>query len=62
MFNDYPLWIAIKVGSLKCYVIQLNSSSVDVTIKEVKYVTKIKLNKMVETTEIHKKALTRCRS
>jgi hypothetical protein len=29
---------AIKVGSLKCHVIQLNVSSVDVTLKEVKYV------------------------
>jgi hypothetical protein len=29
---------AIKVGSLKCHVIQLNGSSVKVTLKEVNYV------------------------
>jgi hypothetical protein len=28
----------IKVGSLKCHVIQLNGSSVNMTLKEVKYV------------------------
>jgi hypothetical protein len=30
-----------KVGSLKCHVIQLTSSSVNVTLKEVKYVPEI---------------------
>jgi hypothetical protein len=35
---------AIKVGSLKCHVIQLNGSSVDVTLKEVKYVPELWVN------------------
>jgi hypothetical protein len=35
----------IKVGSLKCHVIQLNVSSVDVTLKEVKYVPELWVNK-----------------
>jgi hypothetical protein len=34
----------IKVGSLKCHVIQLNGSSVDVTLKEVKYVPGFSVN------------------
>jgi hypothetical protein len=35
---------AIKVGSLKCHVIQLNGSSVNVTLKEVKYVPELWVN------------------
>jgi hypothetical protein len=35
---------AIKVGSLKCHVIQLNCSSVNVTLKEVKYVPELWVN------------------
>jgi hypothetical protein len=35
---------AIKVGSLKCHVIQLNGSSVNVTLKEVKYVPESRVN------------------
>jgi hypothetical protein len=35
---------AIKVGSLKCHVIQLNGSSVNVTLKKVKYVTELWVN------------------
>jgi hypothetical protein len=35
---------AIKVGSLKCHAIQLNGSSVDVTLKEVKYVPELWVN------------------
>jgi hypothetical protein len=35
---------AIKVGSLKCHVIQLNGSSVDVTLEEVKYVPELWVN------------------
>jgi ribosomal protein L30E len=35
---------AIKVGSLKCHVIQLNGSSVDATLKEVKYVPELWVN------------------
>jgi hypothetical protein len=35
---------AIKVGSLKCHVIQLNGSSVNVTLKEVKYVPELRVN------------------
>jgi hypothetical protein len=35
---------AIKVGSLKCHVIQLNGSSVNVTLKEVKYVPELWMN------------------
>jgi hypothetical protein len=35
---------AIKVGSLKCHVIQINGSSVDVTVKEVKYVPELWVN------------------
>jgi hypothetical protein len=35
---------AIKVGSLKCHVIQLNASIVDVTLKEVKYVPELWVN------------------
>jgi hypothetical protein len=35
---------AIKVGSLKCHVIQLKGSSVDVTLKEVKYVPGLWVN------------------
>jgi hypothetical protein len=35
---------AIKVGSLKCHVIQLNGSSVDVTFKEIKYVPELWVN------------------
>jgi hypothetical protein len=35
---------AIKVGSLKCHVIQLDSSTVDVTLKEVKYVPELWMN------------------
>jgi hypothetical protein len=35
---------AIKVGSLKCHVIQLNGSSVDVTLKGVRYVPELWVN------------------
>jgi hypothetical protein len=35
---------AIKVGSLKCHVIQLNGYSVDVALKEVKYVPELWVN------------------
>jgi hypothetical protein len=35
---------AIKVGSLKCHAIQLNGSSVDVTLKEVKSVPGLWMN------------------
>jgi hypothetical protein len=35
---------AIKVGSLKCHVIQLNDSSVNVTLKEVKFVPELWVN------------------
>jgi hypothetical protein len=35
---------AIKVGTLKCHVIQLNGSSVDLTLKEVKYVQELWMN------------------
>jgi hypothetical protein len=35
---------AIKVGSLKCHVIQLNGSSVDVTLKEVNYFPELWMN------------------
>jgi hypothetical protein len=35
---------SIKVGSLKCHAIQLNGSSVDVTLKEVKYVPELWMN------------------
>jgi hypothetical protein len=35
---------ANKVGSLKCHVIQLNGSSVDVTLKEVKYAPELWVN------------------
>jgi DUF4097 and DUF4098 domain-containing protein YvlB len=34
----------IKVRSLKCHVIQLNGSSVNVTLKEVKYVPELRVN------------------
>jgi hypothetical protein len=34
----------IKVGSLKCPVIQLNGSSVDVTFKKVKYFPELWVN------------------
>jgi hypothetical protein len=32
---------AVKVGSLKCHAIQLNGSSINVTLKEVKYVPEL---------------------
>jgi hypothetical protein len=35
---------AIKVGNLKCHLIQFNGSSVDVTLKEVKYVPELWVN------------------
>jgi hypothetical protein len=35
---------AIKVGSLKCHVIQRNGSSVNMTLKEVKYVPELWVN------------------
>jgi hypothetical protein len=35
---------AIKVGSLKCHVIQLNGSSVNVALKEDKYVSELLVN------------------
>jgi hypothetical protein len=35
---------AIKVGSLKCYVIQLNGSSVNMTLKEINYVSELWVN------------------
>jgi hypothetical protein len=35
---------AIKVGSFKCYVIQPNGSSVNVTLKEVKYAPELWVN------------------
>jgi hypothetical protein len=35
---------AIKVGSLKCRVIQFNSSNANVTLKEIKYVLELWLN------------------
>jgi hypothetical protein len=35
---------AIKIGSLKCHVIQLNGSSVNVTLKEFKYVPELWVN------------------
>jgi hypothetical protein len=35
---------AIKVGSLKCHVIQLNGSSVNVTLKEFKYLPELWVN------------------
>jgi hypothetical protein len=31
----------IKVGSLKCHVIQISGSSIDVTLKEIKYVPEL---------------------
>jgi hypothetical protein len=41
--NDESM-MATKVGSLKCNIIQLNGSSVDVTLKEVKYVPELWVN------------------
>jgi hypothetical protein len=35
---------AIKVGSLKCHVIQLNGFILDVTLEEVKYVPELWVN------------------
>jgi hypothetical protein len=35
---------SIKIGSLKCHVIKVNGFSVNVTLKEVKYVPELKVN------------------
>jgi hypothetical protein len=43
-YEYHYVLLAIKVGSLKCHVIQLNGSSVDVTLKEVKYVPELRVN------------------
>jgi hypothetical protein len=42
--NEKITVAAIKVGSLKCHVIQLNGSSVDVTLKAATYVPELWVN------------------
>jgi hypothetical protein len=42
--SNKVLTISLKVGSHKCHVILLNGSSVNVTLKKVKYVPELRVN------------------